>query len=98
MSPQEDRIGRPCKVGKEGIFALLKALELFVNQDYDDTLRRYDARAQIITDAIAKFGVTALPRNFDPNRLGGSDTPRYSWQWDPTKINLTGKEVIAALV
>ena len=35
MSPQEDRIGRPCKVGKETIFALLKALESFVNQDYD---------------------------------------------------------------
>jgi L-seryl-tRNA(Ser) seleniumtransferase len=98
MSPQEDRIGRPCKVGKEGIFALLKALELFVNQDYDATLRMYDGRAQVITEALAKFGVTALPREFDPNRLGGSDTPRYSWQWDPAKINLTGKQVIAALV
>ena len=27
MSPQEDRIGRCCKVGKETIFGLLKALE-----------------------------------------------------------------------
>jgi seryl-tRNA(Sec) selenium transferase len=98
MSPQEDRIGRPCKVGKEQIFALLKALELFVNQDYDATLATYDARAQVITDAVAKFGVTACPRDFDPNRLGGSDTPRYSWQWDPAKINLTGKQVIAKLV
>ena len=37
MSPQEDRIGRSSKVGKETIFALLKALELFVNQDYDES-------------------------------------------------------------
>ena len=29
MSPQEDRIGRCCKVGKETIFGLLKALEIF---------------------------------------------------------------------
>src|SRR3984885_12469620 len=34
MSPQEDRIGRCCKVGKETIFGLLKALEIFVNQDF----------------------------------------------------------------
>src|SRR3984893_13892168 len=31
MSPQEDRIGRCCKVGKETIFGLLKALEIFVD-------------------------------------------------------------------
>src|SRR5579862_8042937 len=33
MSPQEDRIGRCCKVGKETIFGFLKALEIFVNSD-----------------------------------------------------------------
>jgi L-seryl-tRNA(Ser) seleniumtransferase len=97
MSPQEDRIGRPCKVGKEQIFAILKALEIFVHQDYDETLKTYDARAQAITGALAKFGVTAS-RSFDPNRVGGSDTPRYLWQWDPAKINLTGKQVINQLV
>src|SRR5690349_13409231 len=64
MSPQEDRIGRCCKVGKETVFGMLKALELFVNQDYDPTLRPYDERAQVITEAIVKFGVTALPRQY----------------------------------
>ena len=39
MSPQEDRIGRCCKVGKETIFGLLKALEIFVNEDFDATLK-----------------------------------------------------------
>jgi seryl-tRNA(Sec) selenium transferase len=96
MSPQEDRIGRPCKVGKEQILALLKALELFVNQDEDATLRMYDARAQVITDALAKFGVTPLPRCYDPEALGNV-TPRYIWQWNSSKINLTGNQVIAAL-
>src|SRR5207244_1754463 len=57
MSPQEDRIGRCCKVGKETILGLLKALEIFVNQDFDATLKIYDERAQVITDAIKKFGV-----------------------------------------
>jgi seryl-tRNA(Sec) selenium transferase len=96
MSPQEDRIGRCCKVGKETIFGLLKALEIFVNQDYDATLRMYDERAEVITDAVKKYGVTALPRQFNPQALGNV-TPRYSWQIDRTKLNITGPEVMQKL-
>jgi L-seryl-tRNA(Ser) seleniumtransferase len=96
MSPQEDRVGRPCKVGKETIFAFLKALEMFVNQNYDATLSGYDARAQVITDAVKKFGVTALPRQFNPEALGNV-TPRYSWQIDPTKLKITGQQVMEQL-
>ena len=96
MSPQEDRIGRCCKVGKETIFGLLKALEIFVNQDFDAELRMYDARAQVITDAVKKFGVTPLPREFNPQALGNV-TPRYSWHIDPSKLNTTGPEVMQKL-
>ena len=96
MSPQEDRIGRCCKVGKETIFGLLKALEIFVNQDFDAELRMYDARAQVITDAVKKFGVTPLPREFNPQALGNV-TPRYSWHIDPSKLNINGPEVIQKL-
>ncbi len=96
MSPQEDRIGRACKVGKEQIFALLKALEIFVEQDYDDVLKRYDARAEVISNAIAKFGVTAQPRQFDPNALGNV-TPHYSWKIDQTKLNIPSQEVMKQL-
>jgi L-seryl-tRNA(Ser) seleniumtransferase len=96
MSPQEDRIGRCCKVGKETIFGLLKALELFVNEDFDATLKVYDERAQVITDAVKKFGVTALPRQFNPQALGNV-TPRYSWQIDPSRVKITGPEVMQQL-
>jgi L-seryl-tRNA(Ser) seleniumtransferase len=96
MSPQEDRIGRCCKVGKETIFGFLKALEIFVNQNYDETLNRYDQHAQVITDAIKKFGVTALPRQYNPQALGNV-TPRYSWQIDRTKLNITGQQVMQQL-
>jgi seryl-tRNA(Sec) selenium transferase len=96
MSPQEDRIGRCCKVGKETIFGLLKALEMFVNQDYVAVLSMYDNRAQVITDAIRRFGVTALPRQFNPEALGNV-TPRYSWQIDPSKLKITGPEVMQKL-
>ena len=96
MSPQEDRIGRCCKVGKETIFGLLKALEIFVNQDFDAELRIYEARAQVITEAVKKFGVTPLPREFNPQALGNV-TPRYSWHIDPSKLNTTGPEVMQKL-
>ena len=85
MSPQEDRIGRCCKVGKETIFGMLKALEIFVNQDLDSELKVYDARAQVISDAVAKYGVTAMPREFNAQALGNV-TPRYSWRIDPAKL------------
>ena len=96
MSPQEDRIGRCCKVGKETIFGFLKALEIFVNQNYEQTLKTYDERAQVITDAIKGFGVTALPRQFNPQALGNV-TPRYSWQIDRSKLNIAGQDVMQKL-
>jgi uncharacterized pyridoxal phosphate-dependent enzyme len=96
MSPQEDRIGRCCKVGKETVFGFLKALELFVNQNYDETLRMFDQRAQVISNAIKKFGVTALPRQYNPQALGNV-TPRYSWQIDSSKLKITGQEVMQKL-
>src|ERR1700729_694656 len=96
MSPQEDRIGRCCKVGKETIFGMLKALELFVNQNYDAILRVYDERAQVITDAIEMFGVTALPREYNPQALGNV-TPRYSWKIDRSKLDISGQEVMQKL-
>jgi L-seryl-tRNA(Ser) seleniumtransferase len=96
MSPQEDRIGRCCKVGKETVFGMLKALEIFVRQDYGATLRSYDERAQVITDAVSRFGVTALPRQFNPQALGNV-TPRYSWKIDRSKLNISGHEVMQKL-
>jgi L-seryl-tRNA(Ser) seleniumtransferase len=96
MSPQEDRIGRCCKVGKETIFGMLKALEIFVDQDLDTELRIYDERAQVISDAVKKFGVTALPRKFNPQALGNV-TPRYSWRIDPSSLKITGSEVMQKL-
>jgi L-seryl-tRNA(Ser) seleniumtransferase len=96
MSPQEDRIGRACKVGKEQIFALLKALEMFVDQDYDAVLKMYDDRADVISKAVAKYGVTAQPRQFNPTALGNV-TPHYSWKIDSTKTSLTAQDVMKQL-
>jgi L-seryl-tRNA(Ser) seleniumtransferase len=91
MSPQADRIGRPCKVTKESLFGFLKALELFVNQDYDETLKKYDEKAATITNALKRFGVT-MTRTYNAEALGNV-SPHYTWTFDPVKIKLTGQEI-----
>jgi len=40
--------------------------------------------------------VTALPREFNRDALGNV-TPRYSWQIDPSKVKITGHEVMQKL-
>src|SRR5580658_3489529 len=95
MSPQENRIGRVCKVSKESCFGLLKALELFVNQDYDATLKKYDAKADTITRALAKYGVT-MTRTYNGEALGNV-SPHYTWTWDPDQVKITGQEITQKL-
>jgi L-seryl-tRNA(Ser) seleniumtransferase len=95
MSPQENRIGRVCKVSKESCFGLLKALELFVNQDYDATLKKYDAKADTITKALAKYGVT-MTRTYNGEALGNV-SPRYTWTWDPDEVKIAGQEITQKL-
>ncbi len=95
MSPQENRIGRVCKVSKESCFGLMKALELFVNQDYDETLKKYDAKADTITKALTKWGVT-MARTYNGDALGNV-SPRYTWTWDADKVKITGQEVMQKL-
>jgi seryl-tRNA(Sec) selenium transferase len=95
MSPQENRIGRVCKVSKESLFGLLKALELFVNQDYDATLKKYDVRADTITKALAKYGVT-MARTYNGDALGNV-SPHYTWTWDPDQLKITGKDIMQKL-
>jgi L-seryl-tRNA(Ser) seleniumtransferase len=56
----------------------------------------FDERAQVITSAVKKFGVTALPRQFDPQALGNV-TPSYHWQIDRSKLNIAGPDVMQKL-
>jgi L-seryl-tRNA(Ser) seleniumtransferase len=95
-APQEDRVGRPCKVGREQIVAQLKALEIFVNRDEDAENKMFDARAQMITDALSKFGVTSS-RTYN-TQSQGAQLPHYTYQWDSSKVNLTGAQLTEQLI
>ena len=48
-------IGRGMKVAKEEIVGLLRALQIFVNEDEDAETRRYRDMAQQVVDALVEF-------------------------------------------
>lgn len=48
-------IGRPFKVGKEEIVGLIRALELFLEEDQDEQRTRWVQRAEHITDCLGEI-------------------------------------------
>jgi L-seryl-tRNA(Ser) seleniumtransferase len=96
MSPQEDTIGRPCKVGKEEICGMLKALEIFVASDQDATLKQYYVQLGRISDVVAKIPGVKTSYDFNPNQIA-NHTVSLRISWDPGKISLTPKQVMQQL-
>ena len=47
-------LGRPMKVAKEEIVGLTVALELFVEEDEEEEMRRYGAKVQRVVDALSE--------------------------------------------
>ncbi|HUG14829.1 MAG TPA: aminotransferase class V-fold PLP-dependent enzyme, partial [Thermomicrobiales bacterium] len=89
------RMGRPMKVGKEEMLGLLKAVELYLEEDqaariagFEDTVRGWIA----ICNALP--GVSAR-REF-PNEAG-QPMPRCVVEVDPAVVNLTSDELVARL-
>ena len=61
-------IGRGMKVAKEEIVGLVKALEIFVDEDEDAEIRRYTEMCQLVVDALIEvpgLGVTVEHDEYD---------------------------------
>ncbi|MGC2162058.1 MAG: L-seryl-tRNA selenium transferase [Silvibacterium sp.] len=96
MSPQEDTIGRPCKVGKEEICGMLKALEMFVASDQDAILKQYYAQLGHVSDRVAKIPGVATSYDFNSQQIA-NHTVSLNINWDPKKIALTSQQVLQQL-
>lgn len=92
MSPQEDTIGRPCKVGKEEIVGMVKALELFVASDQDALLKQYYAMLGVVSDVVKRLPGVTTSYDFDPNQID-NHTVSMTITWELAKINLTPQAV-----
>jgi len=93
-SPYEDTLGRGQKVGKEEIVGMVKALEIYLNEDHAALTKEWWARLDTISREISKVnGVTTA--YFVPDIA--NHVPHMQINWDPRKISLTPEEAYKTL-
>jgi len=85
-SPHEDTLGRSSKVGKEEIIGMVKALELYLNEDHDALAKEWQRRLDSISRQIVRVpGVNTV--FFVPDIA--NHVPHMQITWDAAKISLT---------
>ena len=85
-SPHEDTLGRSSKVGKEEIIGMVKALELYLNEDHDALAKEWQGRLDSISRQIVRVpGVNTV--FFVPDIA--NHVPHMQITWDAAKIFLT---------
>ena len=92
-SPYEDTLGRSQKVGKEEIVGMVKALELYLNQDHDALAQEWQKRLETISRQITKIpGVSTS--FFIPDIA--NHVPHLAITWD-SKISATPRQISQTL-
>jgi len=93
-SPHEDTIGRSQKVGKEEIVGMIKALELYLQEDQEALNKEWQRRLEYISGQITKVPsvTTSFPKPGIANHV-----PHLLIKWDEKRIPMTPREVGKAL-
>jgi uncharacterized pyridoxal phosphate-dependent enzyme len=92
-SPHEDTLGRGQKVGKEEIVGMIKALELYLNEDFDALSKEWQDRLDLISHEITRIpGVSTS--FFTPDIA--NHVPHMRITWD-ARIPLTPQQVAQSL-
>lgn len=84
-SPFEDTIGRGMKVGKEEIVGMLKALELYLNEDHDALTAEWQRRLDLISREITK--IAGVSTSYFVPEIA-NHVPHMKINWDSGKIAL----------
>ncbi len=88
-SPHEDTIGRSQKVGKEEILGMIKALELFLDEDHDGLAREWQARLELISGEVTK--IPGVSTSFFVPDIA-NHVPHMRITWDRARISLTPEQ------
>ena len=93
-SPFEDTLGRGQKVGKEEIVGMIKALEIYLNEDHDALTKEWWSRLDKISADVTKVpGVSTA--YFVPDVA--NHVPHVQINWDPRRIALRPREAAGLL-
>ena len=93
-SPHEDTLGRCAKVGKEEIVGMVKALELYLNEDHEALNKEWQRRLESISAQITRIpGVTTTYSVPDV----ANHVPHMDIKWDPSHISLDPREAYKSL-
>jgi uncharacterized pyridoxal phosphate-dependent enzyme len=92
-SPHQ-RLARPMKVGKEEMIGLLAAVERYVDEDWQDRARRYEATVERWVEHFGSLPGMSAARVF-PNEAG-QPTPRCRVAF-AAETGLSGAEVVRLL-
>ncbi len=93
-SPHEDTLGRSSKVGKEEIIGMVKALELYLNEDHEALTAEWQGRLELVSRQIVRVpGVSTA--FFVPDIA--NHVPHMQITWDAAKILLTQKQASQVL-
>jgi uncharacterized pyridoxal phosphate-dependent enzyme len=84
-SPHEDTIGRSQKVGKEEIIGMVKAIELYLNEDHDSLNKLWRGRLDYIAGELAKL--PGVKTSFYVPDVA-NHVPHMQITWDRSKIAL----------
>jgi len=94
MSPNEDTIGRPSKVGKEEILGLLKALEVYLAEDQDAVDKEQSRQLETIATKLSKIPGVSFTRNVSPIK---NHFPSLQVHMDPARFSATPRDIAAQL-
>jgi len=93
-SPHEDTLGRSQKVGKEEIVGMVKALEIYLNDDHEALAKEWQSRLESVARQLAKApGVSTS--FFTPDIA--NHVPHMQITWDAARIAATPRQLSQAL-
>ncbi len=94
MSPNEDTIGRPNKVGKEEMLGLLKALEVYLAEDQEVVDQAQSKQLETIAAKVSKIPGVTFTRNVSPIK---NHFPSLQVHLDPARFSAKPRDIAAQL-
>jgi L-seryl-tRNA(Ser) seleniumtransferase len=93
-SPYSNTIGRGMKVAKEEIVGLVAAIDWLLAQDEDAMQKEFQQRAERIAERVKNVPSVETRITVPPV---ANHVPHLTITYDPNRIKLTGKEVMAKM-